>query len=260
MDYQDLEHLVRQRLEDTLGTDRGAFDFRYVGPHDRGGEYWDVHVNLGTNRITSSHNTITREEGLRTILRRPDPREPPWQETLKEALLYIPWDTTEPWWKAQTKQEAWDACPDARHLLWVIARRKLSSAELEGIKALVLHFMRLAYMSLPERFFLEPLTRIYFGIESGKDIREIVSAEYQTLGPMREQLLGASEDELTSWRLRRVVVYGALVVYGSLHLLDSVAEHSTELQYAVFPKSYVNAALVRLVRRHFPNERFSKET
>lgn len=118
-------------------------------------------------RVSRVSNQRSERALIETLSRRANPWEARWQEAVEARVLHRPWGEAEPWWDADTPQEAWDTCPSGEALLWVLSRGYLTHPDslyyelgMTILKKMGANEGR-AYVALMERTYATPAVRIH---------------------------------------------------------------------------------------------------
>lgn len=258
----DLEASVLRRAAFELSVPLDHVFLHHSGPRDHGGELWSTLVGLNdgpgtdTTRETWSYWNKTYEEGLRRVAARDYVWDKPWQENLREEILYLPWDSEAAWFREEEPAVAWSKCPNGRHLLWVLGHDPRLKAGDPGVRALARDISRLASDAV-DMARVHPSTRqLHYAIDEGEDRRLKAAERYAAVKDVDEYRLEG--EALRSWHFDWVVLYSTFATLGNHTRLDYAAYHAGCLEYAVwrdgedFPRQ-----LADLVRKHFPNQLFT---
>lgn len=183
-----------------------------------------------------------------------------WQEELRRVLAYLPWGPDAPWFLHQDPQAAWDACPNGRHLLWVIGKDPRLPPGDPRVRACAINLARVAQTSAALHYIpMHPATlEILRALEEGAEPRVEVADRYAEVKDVGEW--GLRGDALDVWHFDRAVLYAAFAAFGVHWRLDFAAYHAGGLEYAVWKHDdgFVQRDLAQIVRRHFPEERFTR--
>lgn len=260
----ELEASVRRRAAFEMSDSPSCVFLHYSDPATHGGEYWNVMVGMNdgpgtdTKRETWSYWNRTYEEGLRRIAARYYVWDKPWQETLREDLLYLPWDPGAAWFKEEEPGVAWGKCPNGRHLLWVIGKDPRVKPGDEAPFACAVDLARMAAAAVRSESVHPDTWALLGALERHEEPRLAVVARWAAIKDDTECAL--DERGLRSWHFDRAVIFAAFVTFGNHGRLDYAAYHAGCLEYAVWQEDDgdVQRKLAHLVRRHFPKERFTR--
>lgn len=262
--YSELESGLVERAAAAGGFSRRRVFLDHSAPSPHGGEYWNVMLGVnsgpGTNTTMSTWSYWNRTylEGVERLRARINPWAKPWQEKLREEILHLPWDAREAWFLHVDPQDAWRACLEGRHLLWVIGHDPGVPQGDPSIRDCARDIARwVVEEALPTG--VDPAVRsLYYALDEGEASRLAVAARLPAIKELGESGYGLDPAEVPSWHFERVVLFASLATFGEHRRLDYAAYDAAQLLYAVLPPPEVSRELAALVRRHFPKERFTR--
>lgn len=264
--YTELEQsLIRRAAFERSVPERNIF-LDYSAPSTHGGERWNVKlgesVGPGTDPLdeTWSYWNKTYAEGLQRIAARDYVWVKPWQEDLRERIAYLPWDEQASWFADPDPQLAWHACPNGRHLFWVIGKDPTLPPEAVPVRACAKELVKLALASydLSEHTLFDGETWVIAKrLLEDRASRETITDRYILAKESSEYDVAKGLER--SWHFDRAVLFAALAYFGSTARLDDAAYHVGCLRYATWSDDAgeVQRALAYLVKSHFPQERFT---
>lgn len=121
----------------------------------------------GASRISCVTNRVSEANLVETFLKRSNPWEARWQESIEARVLHRPWVDDAEWWNAATPQAAWDHCPSGEAMLWVLSREYLTQPDyvFYELGMVVLKKMGAtegrAYEALVVRTHMSPVVRVH---------------------------------------------------------------------------------------------------